>query len=350
MTETLLHWFEQNRRRLPWRYARSPYRVWIAEVMLQQTQVRTVVPYFEAWLERFPDVRSLAEAELDSVLKAWEGLGYYRRARLLHRCAQLLCQDWQGRLPESYQQLRRLPGLGSYSAAAIASIAFGEAVLAIDANVRRVASRLFMLSKTSDAVIQQALAEHLPADRPGDFNEALMELGATLCRAQQPRCDLCPLMQHCAAYQAQQVAAYPAAKAKRQVPRLERFALICYAQGQLWLQQRSEQGMLAGLWGFALCVQRPPGHTLPAVRHAYSHFSLRVTPVLVSLKTAQEHMRKLQPPQQNSGQNSGQDPSISNAPLQAVSLETIPQLALSTLDHKILRRWQALQAKTAPPS
>ena len=310
MTGELLRWFHQHKRDLPWRRERTPYRVWVSEVMLQQTQVATVIPYFERWLTRFPDVSALAEAPLDDVLKMWEGLGYYRRARLLHAGAQEVVENYGGRLPERYKALQGLPGIGTYTAAAIASLAFNEDVLAVDGNVKRVASRLFTLSGiVTEKRAKEKLLPHLPIGQAGAFNEALMELGATICTPKNPMCETCPVSQNCAAFQRGQVASFPQPKEKKKVPHLKRYALICQKNDSLYLRQRGENEMLGGLWGFPLVEDVPAGKRLRAVQHAYTHFKITVTPVLVD-----------DIPQDS----------------EEVPLTRIPELALSKLDHKIL--------------
>lgn len=311
MTEALLRWFHQHKRDLPWRQGRTPYRVWVSEVMLQQTQVGTVIPYFERWLERFPDVNALAEAPLGEVLKAWEGLGYYRRARLLHAGAREVVRDYGGRLPESYEDLLRLPGIGTYTAAAIASLVFNEDVLAVDGNVKRVAARLFTLSGVvTEKTAKDNLLPHLPRGRAGEFNEALMELGATLCTPKRPLCYTCPISGDCAAFQSRQVADFPQPKVRKKVPHQERYALIYQEDNSLYLQQRSESEMLGGLWGFPLSEDAPVGERLSEVQHAYTHFKITVTPVLV--------------------ENKPED-------AEPTALTSISELALSKLDHKILQ-------------
>ncbi len=278
----LLGWFSANRRALLWREARTPYRVWVSEAMLQQTQVATVIPYFGRWLTRFPTLEALAAAPLSSVLKAWEGLGYYRRARLLHEGAKRVVAQHGGVLPAHYDELVKLPGVGPYTAAAVASLAFGQPVLAVDGNVKRVAARLFCLPgevKVRDA--NAWLTPHLPKTEAGAFNEALMELGATVCTPRSPRCEVCPVSAHCGAYRAGQVAKFPEPKRRKQVPHLHRFALVCREVDMLWLRKRDESEMLGGLWGFVLSETKPVGVRLGTVRHAYTHFKITATPVVV---------------------------------------------------------------------
>jgi A/G-specific adenine glycosylase len=183
---SLLDWYEKNARDLPWRSHQSPYYTWISEVMLQQTQVNTVIPYFERWMIRFPDIRALADADEQEVLSLWEGLGYYSRARSLHRAARQVMADFNGRLPDSSRSLQELPGIGPYTGAAIASIAFGENAAAVDGNVRRVFSRLFNIrvpvrSTEGEQQVRELTEENLPHGKAGDYNQALMDLGATIC-------------------------------------------------------------------------------------------------------------------------------------------------------------------------
>lgn len=319
LARDLLGWFATTQRTLPWRAARTPYRVWVSEVMLQQTQVATATPYFERWMQRFPDIRTLAAAPLSEVLKAWEGLGYYRRARLLHEGAKRVVQDYGGALPERYSDLLKLPGLGPYTAAAIASLAFGERVLAVDGNVKRVTARLFCLpGEIKTRAVEACLEPHLPKTGAGTFNEALMELGAMICRPRAPRCEACPVKTYCAAFQTRQVARFPEAKARRKAPHVYRFALICQEGTALWLRKRSENELLGGLWGFVLCAEEPDGERLEPVTHAYTHFKITVTPVLVAT-----------PPENG----------------QWLKLEELGTLPLSRLDHKLLARWR--QAKLA---
>ena len=317
----LLEWFAARARRLPWRARRTPYRVWVSETMLQQTQVGTVIPYFERWQTCFPTLESLAAAPLGDVLKAWEGLGYYRRARLLHEGAKRVVTAYGGKLPETYDALLGLPGIGPYTAAAIASLAFGEAILAVDGNVKRVASRLFCLpGVVTPNTVKEKLEPHLPPAHAGVFNEALMELGATVCTPRTPKCGGCPVKTYCSAFQTGQVAKFPEPKVRKKVPHYHRFALICERENALWLCRRSENEMLGGLWGFVLSDVAPAGLKLESVQHAYTHFKITVTPVLTP-----------EPPESGSW----------------VALGDVSTLALSTLDYKILAVLEA--CRTARP-
>jgi A/G-specific adenine glycosylase len=297
----LLRWYHRHRRQLPWRDGADPYRVWISEVMLQQTQVTTVVPYYERFLRRFPTLADLATASLDDVLKAWEGLGYYARARNLHAAARQVMVDHNGRLPESYAALRCLSGFGDYTAGAVASMAFGERVPAVDGNVKRVLARLFAIT---DEVTRSATARRLraiaaelvPRERPGDFNQALMELGATLCVPTSPRCLLCPVKAECDGLAQGIQEALPVKAPPRDRPHYDvTAAVIRRDDDRLLIAQRKPEAMLGGLWEFPGgkcqpgeslpdCLRREireelgleieVGQYLTTVRHSYTHFRI----------------------------------------------------------------------------
>lgn len=301
LRQKLLDWYDRHRRDLPWRDEPDPYRIWISEVMLQQTQVTTVVPYYERFLRRFPTLADLAAASLDDVLKVWEGLGYYARARNLHAAARQVMADYQGRLPESYTSLRRLPGFGDYTAGAVASIAFSERVPAVDGNVKRVLTRLFAIT---DSVTQGATARRLraiaadmvPPDLPGDFNQALMELGATLCTPTSPRCLLCPVQAECEGLAQGINETLPVKSPRRERPHYDvTAAVIQRKDGRLLIAQRKPEAMLGGLWEFPGgkcqpdeslpdCLRREireelgleiqVGRYLTTIEHGYSHFRI----------------------------------------------------------------------------
>lgn len=251
----LLEWYDRVARPLPWRATRDPYAVLVSEFMLQQTQVSTVIPYFERFMRRFPTVGALAAAEEEEVLAEWRGLGYYRRARNLHRAARALIQEYGGELPRTADALRRLPGVGAYTAAAVASIAFGQPVPVLDGNVLRVMARLLGEERPiGQAAVQRRMRLHLeaeiPADRPGDFNQALMELGATVCAPSKAECDSCPVAAFCAARAQGDPERLPM-KSRRAKARTERrVAGVLLAGERLLLVQRPEGGLLGGLWEF----------------------------------------------------------------------------------------------------
>lgn len=251
----LLAWFDAGARDLPWRRSDDPYAIWVSEVMLQQTRVDTVVPYFRRWMERFPTVEVLADADLDEVLKAWEGLGYYRRARMLHGAAAVVRDRHGGHLPSSPGTLRELPGVGEYTAGAVASIAFGRATPAVDGNVRRVLSRLFDLPRPTAGELRTLAGELVDPTRPGDFNQALMELGATVCTPRSPRCGDCPWSGPCRARRLGLQESRPLPRERSGVREVDVGVAVVARQGtgsgrELFLVRRPEGGLLGGLWEF----------------------------------------------------------------------------------------------------
>lgn len=251
----LLAWFEHSARPLPWRQDYEPYRVWLSEVMLQQTQMDRAVGYFQRFTARFPDLPSLAAASEEEVLKLWEGLGYYSRAKNLLAAARLVAERHAGRLPSDPEALRALPGVGPYTAGAVASIAYGLDVPAVDANVERVFSRLFDLDlpprePATSAFIHKTAARMIPPGRARELNQALMELGALVCLPKKPRCSECPLTARCEAYRLDLVFERPVpAKAAAYIP-LEVATGLLVRQGRVFVQKRPAQGVWAGLWEF----------------------------------------------------------------------------------------------------
>lgn len=253
--EHLLQWFWQVKRNLPWRNTKDPYAIWVSEVMLQQTQVKTVIPYYHKFLERFSTVRSLAEAELDEVLEMWRGLGYYSRARHLWEGARFVVEYSEGRVPENYENLLKIPGVGEYTAGAIASIAYNECVPAIDGNVNRVLARLIAWEEPtakvkSRRVFREVLKEAQPREYPGDFNQALMELGATLCAPKIARCGECPLERECDAHRLGQELTFPVKQEQARATEAFRCTLMIKKGDQLLVKKRPSSGLLANLWEF----------------------------------------------------------------------------------------------------
>ncbi len=247
-------YFRRHARDLPWRHTRDPYPIWVSELMLQQTRVTTVIPYYRRWLERFPTVEALAEAPLDDVLAAWSGLGYYARARNLHRAAHAIVTEHGGAWPPTAAELRRLPGIGPYTAGAIASIAFGEPVAAVDGNVARLLARLYRVDTAPTAAATRArlwrLAQSLVPERaPGDFNQGAMELGGGVCTPRQPACDRCPLRRHCQAHAAGDQDRLPRkAAADRARPVLRSTAVWLQRGDRILLGRRPPGGLYGGLW------------------------------------------------------------------------------------------------------
>jgi A/G-specific adenine glycosylase len=292
----LRRWFRANRRDLPWRLEpRDPYHVWLSEVMLQQTQVATVIPYFERWLLRFPTLRDFAEAPLDDVLKLWEGLGYYARARNFHKAAQTVMREHGGQMPDTVEGLLTLPGVGPYTAGAVASLAFGRRAALLDGNVKRVLGRITADDNQSAKPDYWAIAESkLPRQNAGEYNEALMELGALVCTPRNPACSICPVQSDCAAWALGAPEAFPARAPKKATPHRDVISLVIRDQsGRLLLGQRPAAGLLGGLWEFvgdysadltpeaAIAVaQRRTGLSVSAaaalgtVKHAFTHFKI----------------------------------------------------------------------------
>ena len=255
LASDLLAWFDSKSRDLPWRWNRTPYRVWLAEIMLQQTQVATVIPYYERFLGLWPDFQALAEADEERVLKAWEGLGYYSRARNLHRAAILVAETFSGSLPADEHLIRSLPGVGEYTAGAIGSIAFNLPIAAVDGNVVRVFSRLKAVAwnpadPAERRLVRQQVEAILPAERPGDFNEALMDLGATVCLPRNPACQACPLAQICKASKMGRIDEFPGRKPVRSVLTEEKIVLVLRLGDAFHVNRRPAKGMLAGLYEF----------------------------------------------------------------------------------------------------
>lgn len=300
LRRSLLAWYGQQGRDLPWRQTRDPYAIWISEVMLQQTQVQTVIPYYQRWLERFPTVEVLAIADLNAVLKAWEGLGYYSRARNLHRAAQQIVTEHQGRFPESATAVEALPGIGRTTAGGILSAAFNQPQAILDGNVKRVLARLGALPlPPAQAIAQlwQWSEALIDPDQPRDFNQAIMDLGATICTPRKPVCDRCPWSFACAAYNTQMTEQLPLREASSPIPHKQiGVAVIWNDRGQILIDQRKPEGLLGGLWEFPGgkieagesiedCIRREiqeelgiaiaVGDHLISVDHTYTHF--RVT-------------------------------------------------------------------------
>ncbi|HXH03794.1 MAG TPA: A/G-specific adenine glycosylase [Candidatus Competibacteraceae bacterium] len=307
-SQRLLAWFDQHGRRdLPWKREPTLYRVWVSEIMLQQTQVATVIPYFERFMARFPEVTALADAELDEVLHLWSGLGYYARARNLHRAAQVVCDHYGGVLPRDFAALQALPGIGRSTAGAILAQALGQRHPILDGNVKRVLARHGAVPgwPGQPAVAQRlwALAErYTPAERVADYTQAIMDLGALLCTRSRPRCGACPVAVDCQARLQGRQTDYPAPKPRRQLPvRATVMLMVRDPEGRVLLEQRPPSGVWGGLWGFPEC---PPDETpqgwcrqrlgveprtvqpWSVLRHTFSHFHLDITPLQLELDCA----------------------------------------------------------------
>ncbi len=255
LSTRILDWYSQHGRVLPWRDNPDPYSVWVSEIMLQQTRVDTVIPYFQRWMDRFPVVEKLAAATEQEVLSQWEGLGYYSRARNLYKAAGMIVEKYGGRLPDDLVELRKLPGVGKYTVGAIASMAFGVDAPTLDANIRRVFSRVFNVVEPADSAqgekILWGLAEkHLPKGRAGDYNQALMDLGAAICLPHNPDCQHCPLKNLCKARMLGIQELRPALKPKYKIPHFIVTAAVIKRNGKILLAKRPSRGLLGGMWEF----------------------------------------------------------------------------------------------------
>ncbi len=312
VSSSLLAWYGKQGRDLPWRNSRDPYRIWLSEVMLQQTTVTAVIPYFERFLQRFPTLTDLASASLDDVITLWAGLGYYSRARNLHRTAQQVVAEPGGSFPDTLEGLVALPGIGRSTAGAILSIAFDKPAAILDGNVRRVLVRLFAWKddpRSSRAEKQLwSWAETLtPDDCPHDYAQAIMDLGATICTPRDPDCEHCPLQELCQARKEGLAAALPVARKKVKIPVRQQVALIIGSPAGCLLRQRPPQGFLGGMWEFptldvpakvdpeqaAASLLADLGlqgsvNSAGEVRHAYSHFKLELTVFTVDLKPTEK--------------------------------------------------------------
>jgi len=296
----LLSWYADNARSLPWRGLNDPYAVWVSEIMLQQTRVDTVGPYYHRWMGRFPTVQSLAQADQQEVLQLWEGLGYYSRARNLHQAARLVVERYGGKLPSTRTEPESLPGIGRYTAAAIASIAYGADEPALDGNIRRVIARVFDVqlparSSEGEARLLELLNENLPVGKVSEFNQALMDLGATICSPRAPQCGRCPVEHLCQAHLLGIEAERPVLVSKPAVPHYTVTAAVIRREGLVLIARRPANGLLGGLWEFPggkveqgealqeglrreigeeLGAQIEVGNELGVFKHVYTHFKV----------------------------------------------------------------------------
>lgn len=298
-SQRLLNWYDQyGRTDLPWQQAPTPYQVWVSEIMLQQTQVTTVISYYQRFIKRFPDNAMLANASQDDVLSYWTGLGYYARARNLHRCAQQVAQQYEGQLPVDLDALIALPGIGRSTAGAIMALAYQQTFPILDGNVKRVLARFYAIdSWPGNKVTEQTLWQHaealLPTKRIANYIQAQMDLGATLCTRSKPRCELCPLQIDCQAYAQGTPTAYPIAKPKKALPIRQTHWLILRADNnQVLLSQRPEKGIWGGLWCFPsfddaaaleqhtkqMAISKISDQKTDSFRHVFTHFKLDIHP------------------------------------------------------------------------
>ena len=334
ISQRLLAWYDEHARDLPWRATRDPYAVWVSEVMLQQTRVETVIPYYERFVATFPTAESLASADEDTVLSHWSGLGYYRRARMLHAGVREVVAHYDGEVPRDAVARRALPGVGRYTAGAIGSIAFGAREAVVDGNVSRVFARLFRIgtpigaSATTKRLWDEA-ERCVPAERPGDYNQALMELGATVCTPRNPRCDRCPLAEDCGAHAGGDVELFPAPKKKKRARDVELSAVIVTsgrgADRSLWLT-KSTDALFGGLWG----VPMAEGSARDALREAGVRARLTPNPV-GHVEHLLSHRRLRIDVHRASGARAEESDT-----LKPFRPKDLPQVGISTLTRKIL--------------
>jgi A/G-specific adenine glycosylase len=302
LTRQLLQWYQDNARDLPWRRSDDPYRIWISEVMLQQTRVETVIPYYENWMASFPDLDSLANSSEEDILRIWEGLGYYRRVENIIKASRILVADFKGKFPRSVEQLKKLPGIGDYIAGALASIALGMDEIALDGNGMRVLSRLYEYDQpVNDPKSKKELGRYmrdlLPSGSAGYFNQAVMDLGSQICTPRNPKCEQCPIHSECRAFKNDSQASYPLKKKRAPLPHYEVVAAVIQKNGKVLIDKRRAGGLLGGLWEFpGGKVEKGESHHEALVReikeelgvdfqiiadfgqykHAYTHFKVTV--------------------------------------------------------------------------
>jgi A/G-specific adenine glycosylase len=316
----LLEWYRKSARSLPWRDHPTPYRVWISEIMLQQTRVETVIPYYERWMVQFPTIQALAKASEQVVLQAWEGLGYYSRARNLHRTAKLVVETMGGQIPPDPETLRKLPGIGRYTAGAIASIAYGKSVPALDGNIRRVLARVFNVTEDARSTegerqLWALAAECMPGEHAGAYNQALMDLGSAICTPRAPACLICPLTHLCEARKLGVQNERPVLAAKQAIPHYIVTAAVIECEGVYLIAQRPSQGLLGGMWEFPggkvendeslpeglareireeLDAEIEVGEPFGIYRHGYTHFKVTLHAFCCRLKENGKEPRPLQ--------------------------------------------------------
>jgi len=317
----LLIWFNENQRFMPWRETKDPYKIWLSEVMLQQTQVDTVIPYYNRFIEQYPDPESLASAHDDDVLKLWEGLGYYRRCHNFIQAVRDVNTQYDGKVPDDPNHFKQLPGVGDYTTAAVMSIAYNHVLPVVDGNVIRVITRFYMISDdvgkaATKKNILDRMTRLIPGDTPGDFNQAVMELGALVCTPKNPRCDECPISEYCGARQTQTTVLYPVISKKQKIPEYQVGLGLIVRDGQFLIQKRPSTGHLAGLWelpGGKASQDETPVQALKRkcleelgldvnvyyktaeASHVYSHFKIRVSVHICHIDQQKEVALKNQP-------------------------------------------------------
>ncbi len=349
-SKKLFLWYTREGRKLPWRNSQDPYKVWVSEIMLQQTRVEVVIPYFERWIKRFPGIPDLAAASEQDVLAQWEGLGYYSRARNLHKAARIVMEEYNGELPSDLKTLRSLPGIGRYTVGAIASMVFGQDVPTLDANVRRVFARVFDVAQVADSpageeTLWKLAEKNLPKGRAGDFNQALMDLGATICLPKNPQCGLCPLIELCQARHLGIQDKRPVLKTKAVVPHYTVSAAVVQRGDKILLAKRPSKGLLGGMWEFPggkiekdetleaglrreireeLGAKIQVGPPFGIFQHAYTHFRITLHAFLCEL-------------------SEGEPKAIEAAELAWVRPVDLPHYPMGKVDRQIARKLAPLE-------
>ena len=300
MRNKLLNWYSDNKRILPFRGSKDPYKIWLSEVMLQQTQVSTVLPFYNKWIRRFPRSSSLIKENINTVLKYWEGLGYYKRCNNFYKANKIVVKDFDGKVPKEKAQFMALPGVGEYTASAVMSIAFNQPCPVFDVNVKRVMARLLgfkNITSYNEKRIKGFLEKNICKNNPGDFNQAMMDLGALVCKPNKPCCHECPLQEYCHAYKSQNPEQYPIKRQSKQIPHYDISIGIIWRGNKFYIQKRNIKGMLGGLWEFpggkikknetkrmALkreikeeCgIQVQVLDKIGSIKHSYSHFKITI--------------------------------------------------------------------------
>jgi A/G-specific adenine glycosylase len=313
-SQPLLRWYDvHGRKNLPWQLPRDPYRVWISEIMLQQTQVHTVIPYFNRFIERFPVIHDLAQADEDTVLAYWSGLGYYSRARNLHKTAQIISKDFAGHIPENLQLLMTFPGIGPSTAAAILSQAYNHPTAILDGNVKRVLTRFFRIEGWPEkAAIKKVLwelaDECMPQERCADYTQAIMDLGATCCTLKKPDCSQCPVQRDCQALKHKEQHLLPTKKTKKAIPVYQKqFLVLCNQEQMIFLEKKPPAGVWGGLWCLPSIdkdrcplsyiqqhydIQGEQPKHLTSLKHRFSHFHLEIDAILIKATHLQTKEKK----------------------------------------------------------
>ena len=295
---SLLNWYKKEKRELPFRGISDPYKIWLSEVMLQQTKVNTAIPYYQRWLQNYPTLKSVAEAEQESLLKIWEGLGYYSRCRNFHKATKIILNKYNGVIPDNWDEFRAMPGVGDYTAAAVLSISFNKKFSVMDGNVKRVMARLLGLrrfTKRNLKRIKNTLDKMIPDLNPCDFSQAMMELGARVCLPKNPKCVLCPMSNYCKGFSLGSPESYPYPIKKKKIPHYTVVIGLIWRNNKFYIQKRGNKGMLAGLWEFPggkvkdgelihealireikeeCAVRTKIIKKIGKIKHAYSHFSI----------------------------------------------------------------------------